>query len=381
MCPRSSEPSGTSSRIVYCTGSTLPTSPCTATNSRIARTSSSVAHGVNGSHDGRISMPCVRSSSTASAGLGRGVALVEQLERRVVDRLERGDDEDAAGRGELCPDVGVREDVLDLDRAVEGQVREPLVHRAHDPERVVDAVEEVRVAVGHVAGAQRDLLRDVGDDRVDVVDPDATVVDDRDRAVPAPVRAARVTPRPTRRGAPHRACTRCAYRSSGGSRSRAGSAGAIDRERRVVLDPAQERGVRVAADERGRDVGAHRGVRARSRRRARRSSARPRGRGGPRCASGPRARPCRPRRRGPDPTCRSRDRGTERRGPGPAAARPGPRPRAAGGRARRSRRAAPSRDDHIDARAPLPAARPRPRPGSRPGRTGIRGSGRRRGGA
>ncbi len=63
--PRSNEPSGTSSRIVYCTGSTLPTSPCTATNWRIARTSSSVAHGVNGNHDGRIAIPWPRRSSTA----------------------------------------------------------------------------------------------------------------------------------------------------------------------------------------------------------------------------------------------------------------------------------------------------------------------------
>ena len=122
--------------------------------------------------------------------VGGGVALVQQLERVVVHRLERGDHEQAARRGELGPDAFVAEDVLDLDRAVERQAGEALVHGAHDPERVVHAVEEVGVAVGHVPGAHRDLLADVGHDRVDVVDADAAVVDHRHGTVPAPVRAA-----------------------------------------------------------------------------------------------------------------------------------------------------------------------------------------------
>ncbi len=59
----------------------------------------------------------------------------------------------------------------------------------HDPQGVVDTVEEVRVPVGHVARTSCDLLRDVRDDCVHRIDLDATVVDDRDRAVPATVRA------------------------------------------------------------------------------------------------------------------------------------------------------------------------------------------------
>ena len=82
---------------------------------------------MNGSHDGRTSMPASRRIATAR-GVGRGVALVEALEHGVVDRLEGGDDEHAAGGGEARPEVGVAQDVLDLDRAVEGHVGEPLVH-------------------------------------------------------------------------------------------------------------------------------------------------------------------------------------------------------------------------------------------------------------
>ena len=120
-------PSGRSSRIVYCTGSTLPTRSCSCTNSRSAITSSSVVHGVNGSHDGRTSMPVRAQELDRARRVGGGVALVEQLERRVVHRLERGHDEEAPGGGELRPHVGVAEHVLDLDGAVERDVGKPLV--------------------------------------------------------------------------------------------------------------------------------------------------------------------------------------------------------------------------------------------------------------
>ena len=92
--------------------------------------------------------------------LGR-VALVEPLEDLVVDRLERGDHEQAARPGERRPQLGVAQDVLDLRRAVEGEVGEALVHRLHDAQRVAAAVEEVGVAEGDVAGAQLDEARDV----------------------------------------------------------------------------------------------------------------------------------------------------------------------------------------------------------------------------
>src|SRR6478609_1337593 len=93
----SSDPSGSSRRIVYWTGSTLPTRSCSATKSSISTTSPGVVQGVNGF-------------------LGR-VALVEPLEDLVVDRLERGDHEQAARPGERRPQLGVAQDVLDLRRA------------------------------------------------------------------------------------------------------------------------------------------------------------------------------------------------------------------------------------------------------------------------
>ena len=81
-------------------------------------------------------MPAARSSATARAGVGRGVALVEPLEHRVVDRLERGDHEQAARRRRSRATRLVAQHVLDLDGAVEGELREALVHRLHDPPRV-----------------------------------------------------------------------------------------------------------------------------------------------------------------------------------------------------------------------------------------------------
>src|SRR5665809_107908 len=66
----SSEPLGTSRRIVYWIGSTFPTISLAITKSRISRMSCGVAQGVNGNHDGWISIPCSRSRATA-----RGVAL------------------------------------------------------------------------------------------------------------------------------------------------------------------------------------------------------------------------------------------------------------------------------------------------------------------
>jgi hypothetical protein len=82
---------------------------------------------------------------------GGGVALVESFEDLVVDALQRADDEQAARGSHLRPHVGVLEHVLDLRRAVKGQLRLALVQRAHDRQRVAPAVEEVGVAEGDVA--------------------------------------------------------------------------------------------------------------------------------------------------------------------------------------------------------------------------------------
>ena len=142
-------------------------------------------------------------------------------------------------------------------------------------------------------------------------------------------------------------------------------------------------GDRIAADERGADVGAHRRRRARSSRSgtsiARRELVR---RGGPRCASGPRSRRARPRP--PSVGIPVVDREVEHpHVVAPVAQRGGrgPRRRSASGRARRWRRAgrAASGDDDIERRgAGSQRGLDRGRRVAR-GRTGTRGSGRPRG--
>ena len=93
-------------------------------------------------------------------------------------------------RASVGPQLGVAQDVLDLRRAVEGEVGEALVHRLHDAQRVAAAVEEVGIAEGDVAGAQLDEARDVPHHGVRADDADAPVVDGGHRAVAAPVHAA-----------------------------------------------------------------------------------------------------------------------------------------------------------------------------------------------
>ena len=103
----SSEPSGTSSRTLYWTGSTLAMRSWATTKSTRATRSSTVVHGVNGSHDGRISIPCERRAITALGHVGGGVALVQNGEDAVIDRLEGADHERTAGLGQLGEHVGV----------------------------------------------------------------------------------------------------------------------------------------------------------------------------------------------------------------------------------------------------------------------------------
>src|ERR687885_687824 len=150
-CSSSSDPSGSSRRIVYWTGSTLPTRSCSATKSSISTTLSGVVQGVNGIHDGRISIPCSRSSAIARAAS----SVVWPLSSR--SRISSLTDSNA-----------------------ETTNRQP----------APAAVEEVGIAEGDVAGAQLDEARDVPHHGVCADDPDAPVVDGGHRAVAAPVHAA-----------------------------------------------------------------------------------------------------------------------------------------------------------------------------------------------
>ena len=135
-------------------------------------------------------MPSVAEHHDRRALVGGDVTLVEAGQGRVVEALEGRHHEQAPGLREVGPQVGMGQDVLDLDRAVERHVGELLVDGAHDPPGVLGPVEEVGVGEGQVLGPRRDLLLDVGEDRVERDHPDPAVVDDWHRAVPAPVDAA-----------------------------------------------------------------------------------------------------------------------------------------------------------------------------------------------
>ena len=80
--------------------------------------------------------------------------------------------------------------VLDLRREIEGQRGELGVQRARHREGVARAVEKIRIAEGHVRGAGRHLLADVGQHDLGRDDEEAPPVDGRDRAVAAAVLAA-----------------------------------------------------------------------------------------------------------------------------------------------------------------------------------------------
>ena len=82
------------------------------------------------------------------------------------------------------------QDVLDLDRHVEGHIGKGAVHGVDDPGGVVGAVEEIGIAEGDVARAGGDELGDIGHDGVVGHEAGSPVVDDGHRTMPATVRAA-----------------------------------------------------------------------------------------------------------------------------------------------------------------------------------------------
>jgi hypothetical protein len=118
------------------------------------------------------------------------VALVQPGQGGVVDRFQRRGHEQAPEGGQLRPEGVVAQHVLHLDGQIEGQVGEGVVEGPHDPAGVLGPVEEVGVTEGDVAGARRHQLVHVGQDHLLVDRPGPALVDDRHRAVPAPVRAA-----------------------------------------------------------------------------------------------------------------------------------------------------------------------------------------------
>jgi hypothetical protein len=79
--------------------------------------------------------------------------------------------------------------VLNLDCAVKGDFGEAFMHGPHNPEGVMDAIEEVRVTERNVLSASVDLLRYVGEDGIVFNNADTPVVDNRDGAMQTSMRA------------------------------------------------------------------------------------------------------------------------------------------------------------------------------------------------
>lgn len=161
--PSSSEPSGTRRRTLYCTGSTLATRSWAITKSIMSTRSSTVVHGVKGSQEGRTLDAMGAKGDHGPRGVGGGVPLVQTFEGGVVDRLEGGHHEGAAGRSQLGHGVGLAEEVLDFDRGVEGDFGVPAVDASDDASGVVG---EVGAGEADVAGAGGDEVVDVGEYRV-----------------------------------------------------------------------------------------------------------------------------------------------------------------------------------------------------------------------
>ncbi len=122
--------------------------------------------------------------------VGVRVVLVEAIENEIIDGLDRGDDEQAAGALELGEQRGVLDDVLDLDGRVVGDLRELLVQRACNAKPVGGTVEKVGIAEGDVHRAGRDLVADIGHHHVHGHGAEAAVVHRNHRAVAAKVLAA-----------------------------------------------------------------------------------------------------------------------------------------------------------------------------------------------
>ena len=118
------------------------------------------------------------------------MAFVEDAESLVVDRFERRNYEQTADLREAGPQVLVVEDVFDLGRAVETQIREARVDRLGDSDCVPRPVQEVRITEGDVPGAHGHELGHVAQYDLFGYDTKTTVVHDRQRAVTTAVRAA-----------------------------------------------------------------------------------------------------------------------------------------------------------------------------------------------
>ena len=117
--------------------------------------------------------------------VGVRVPLLQVPEHLVVERLDRGGHERAAGVAQARQRRGLLPQVLDLDRDVVGDAGKLARQRVDDRQRVSRAVEEVGIAEGDVLRARRHLRADVRQHDVDRHGAEPAVVDRDDRTVPA----------------------------------------------------------------------------------------------------------------------------------------------------------------------------------------------------
>ena len=184
------EPAGTSSRIESWTAGTASTRRSSTSRWSRARYPSTVVHGVKGTKVGVRWMPAARVMPTAHSKSRAVCPFARRVEDRVVDGLDGGDDEQAAGArpaSSMCS--GVADDVLDLDRHVVSELRKRIMQGAGHAERMRWPVEEVRVAEREVPGARRHLLPGVGQNHIHGDDAEPALVHGHHRTVPAEVLA------------------------------------------------------------------------------------------------------------------------------------------------------------------------------------------------
>src|SRR6185312_6894135 len=122
--------------------------------------------------------------------IGARVALCQMRQYSRAKRRDRRDDERAAYRTQFGDDLAALQDVLDLDRRIEGDGRELGAQRPHNRQRMPRSVQEIGIAEGDVARARRYLRANILQHNRAWHDEETPAIDRRDGAVQAGMQAA-----------------------------------------------------------------------------------------------------------------------------------------------------------------------------------------------
>ena len=118
------------------------------------------------------------------------VALLEFLQDAVVQRLDRGNDEQASRLPQRPQQFDILQKMLHLDRHVIGERGEFAMQRIHQRNGVSHSIEEIRIAKRDVLRAGGHLLPNVRKHHLPVDDAEHTVVYRHNRTMPAQMFAA-----------------------------------------------------------------------------------------------------------------------------------------------------------------------------------------------